>query len=180
MTRLLCEVCGPEVLDDPARLALLKEQADDAALQERIMGAKRANKVALTRLIREQGIRVDPAALFDVQIKRIHEYKRQLLNLLETVALYNAIRAQPTRNWVPRVKIFAGKAAASYHQAKLIIKLANDIAEAVNNDPLVRDLLQGRLPAELQCQLRRDDHSGRRPVGADLDRRAWKPQAPAT
>jgi starch phosphorylase len=85
---------------------------------------------------------VDPAALFDVQIKRIHEYKRQLLNLIETVALYNAIRTQPNRNWVPRVKIFAGKAAASYHQAKLIIKLANDIAEAVNNDPLVRGLLK--------------------------------------
>lgn len=66
--------------------------------------------------------------MFDVQVKRIHEYKRQLLNLLHTVALYQAIRAEPGTDWVPRVKIFAGKAAASYHQAKLIIKLTNDIA----------------------------------------------------
>ncbi len=88
------------------------------------------------------GIRIDPDALFDVQIKRIHEYKRQLLNILETVALYDAIRAQPMREWTPRVKIFAGKAAASYHQAKLIIKLANDVARIVNGDPAIRGLLK--------------------------------------
>ena len=77
-----------------------------------------------------------------MQIKRIHEYKRQLLNILETIALYNAMRAQPTRDWMPRVKIFAGKAAASYHRAKLIIKLANDVAQVVNSDPTVRGLLK--------------------------------------
>jgi glycogen phosphorylase len=77
-----------------------------------------------------------------VQVKRIHEYKRQLLNLLHTVALYQAIRAEPGTDWVPRVKIFSGKAAASYHQAKLIIKLTNDIARTVNNDPTVRGLLK--------------------------------------
>ena len=99
--------------------------------------------MALARLIHERlGVGVDPDAMFDVQIKRIHEYKRQLLNILETVALYDAIRAQPTRNWMPRVKIFAGKAAASYHQAKLIIKLANDVARIVNSDPTVRGLLK--------------------------------------
>jgi starch phosphorylase len=80
--------------------------------------------------------------MFDVQVKRIHEYKRQLLNLLHTVALYQAMRAEPEVDWVPRVKIFAGKAAASYHQAKLIIKLTNDIARVVNNDPTVRGLLK--------------------------------------
>ena len=85
---------------------------------------------------------LDPDALFDVHIKRIHEYKRQLLNLLDTVARYHAIRADPGGDWVPRVKIFAGKAAASYAQAKLIIKLANDIAAVVNNDPATRDLLR--------------------------------------
>ena len=79
---------------------------------------------------------------FDVQIKRIHEYKRQLLNLLETVAIYNAIRDQPSRDWTPRVKIFAGKAAASYMQAKLVIKLINDVAKVVNNDPVVGDKLR--------------------------------------
>ena len=85
---------------------------------------------------------VNPEALFDVQVKRIHEYKRQLLNLMHTVALYQAIRAEPGNHWVPRVKIFAGKSAASYEQAKLIIKLANDIARTVNNDPTVRGLLK--------------------------------------
>jgi starch phosphorylase len=91
---------------------------------------------------RDLDIRVDPAALFDVHIKRIHEYKRQLLNILETVALYNGIRAQPMRDWTPRVKLFAGKAAAGYHQAKLIIKLAHDVARVINADPTVRGLLK--------------------------------------
>jgi starch phosphorylase len=88
------------------------------------------------------GVAVDPAALFDVHIKRIHEYKRQLLNLLEAIALYDAIRTNPAGNFVPRVKIFAGKAAATYAQAKLIIRLANDVAKVVNDDPAVRDLLK--------------------------------------
>jgi starch phosphorylase len=94
-------------------------------------------------LIRQQlDLRVDPQAMFDVQIKRIHEYKRQLLNILEVVALYDAIRSQPHLDWAPRVKIFAGKAASSYHRAKLIIKLAYDVARVVNGDPTVRDLLK--------------------------------------
>ena len=97
------------------------------------------------------GLYIDPDALFDVQIKRIHEYKRQLLNLLETVALYAAIRAKPNGNWVPRVKIFAGKAAASYTQAKLIIKLANDVAKVVNSDPVGPQAPADRLHSELQC-----------------------------
>ena len=99
---------------------------------------KRGNKEALAKRIHElAGVDVDPAAMFDVQIKRIHEYKRQLLNILETIALYQAIRLEPDRDWTPRVKIFAGKAAASYERAKLIIKLANDVAQVVNDDPKV-------------------------------------------
>src|ERR1700712_2686745 len=85
---------------------------------------------------------VDPNALFDVQIKRIHEYKRQLLNIVETVALYYAIKDEPQRDWVPRVKIFAGKAAASYRYAKLIIKLINDVAAVVNDDPEIAGRLK--------------------------------------
>ena len=80
--------------------------------------------------------------MFDVQVKRIHEYKRQLMNILETVALYDAIRAQPGADWVPRVKIFAGKAAANYVQAKVIIKLINDVARIINSDPATRGLLK--------------------------------------
>jgi starch phosphorylase len=144
LTRLLCEVCGAEILDDPAVLGRLADEADDRTLQERLSTVKHANKRALARVVRDRlGLRLDPAALFDVQIKRIHEYKRrQLLNLLETIARYHAIRAHPDHDWVPRVKIFAGKAAPSYLQAKLIIKLAHDVASVINNDPLVEDRLK--------------------------------------
>jgi starch phosphorylase len=131
------------VLDDMSKLQGLAAHADDAALQQRIRAAKRENKVRLGALISQQlDIQVDPDALFDVQIKRIHEYKRQLLNILETVALYDAMRANPMREWTPRVKIFAGKAAASYHRAKLIIKLINDVARVVNSDPTLRGALK--------------------------------------
>ena len=143
LTLVLRDLCGDAVLDDPTQMSRLADYAEDQGAQQRIRAAKRANKVALARLIIERlDLRVDPDALFDVQIKRIHEYKRKLLNLLETVALYHAIRAEPGRNWVPRVKIFAGKAAASYARAKLIIKLINDVATVINGDPVVRDFLR--------------------------------------
>ena len=87
-------------------------------------------------------IDVDPDAIFDIQVKRIHEYKRQFLNIIEAVALYNEIRSHPERNWTPRVKIFAGKAAPSYVSAKEIIHLANDVGRVINNDPAVQDLLK--------------------------------------
>jgi glycogen phosphorylase len=138
LTELLREACGEAVLDDPSRLELLEARASDNAFQQQFRNVKLHNKAALARLIGERlGIKVDPSALFDVQIKRIHEYKRQLLNILEAVALYQAIKDEPQRDWVPRVKIFAGKAAASYRYAKLIIKLINDVAEIVNNDPAI-------------------------------------------
>jgi starch phosphorylase len=143
LTRLLVEAAGPRLLDDVSLLSKVERFAEDTAFRDGLIAARRANKEALAKLILERiEIRVDPDALFDTQIKRIHEYKRQLLNVLETIALYNAIRAQPTRNWIPRVKIFAGKAAASYQMAKLIIKLANDVAKVVNSDPTVRGLLK--------------------------------------
>jgi glycogen phosphorylase len=143
LTRLLVTACGSEVLDDTAVLPRLSEFADDTEMIRRLAAVKRANKTALSRFVYEQiGLPLDPDALFDVHIKRIHEYKRQLLNLLDTVARYQAIRRNPDGDWVPRVKIFAGKAAAGYAQAKLIIKLANDIAAVVNNDPATRDLLR--------------------------------------
>jgi starch phosphorylase len=143
LIRLIVDTIGPKVLDDSERLVDLTAHVDDASFQERFAAVKRANKERLARLILDRlEVKVDPDSLFDVQIKRIHEYKRQLLNILETVAVYDAMRAQPTRDWVPRVKIFAGKAAASYTQAKLIIKLANDVAKVVNTDPTVRGKLK--------------------------------------
>lgn len=143
LTRLIVEACGPEVLDRVEHLPRLEAVAEDRGFQRKVAAVRRQNKIALARIIAEQvGVKVDPDALFDVQIKRIHEYKRQLLNILEAVAVYDEMRAQPTRDWIPRVKIFAGKAAASYHQAKLIIKLANDVAKVINSDPTVRGLLK--------------------------------------
>ena len=143
LTRVLTESVGPQVLDDPDALQGLLAQAGDPALRERLQAARRHNKVALAKVIEERvGIEVDPAAIFDVQIKRIHEYKRQLLNLIETAALYEAIRAEPHKDWTPRVKIMAGKAASSYHRAKLIIRLAHDLAHRINNDPAMRGRLK--------------------------------------
>ena len=143
LTNLLRATCGEAVLDDPTRLTRLEAFAGDAAFQQEFGRVKLHNKIALARVIGEKlGIQADPSALFDVQIKRIHEYKRQLLNLLETVALYQAIKDEPDRDWVPRVKIFAGKAAASYRYAKLIIKLINDVAAVVNNDTTIRGKLK--------------------------------------
>ena len=143
LTGLLREVCGDAVLDDFSLFDRIEARASDQAFQQRFRDIKHHNKLALARLIGERlGIKVDPSALFDVQIKRIHEYKRQLLNIIETIALYHAIKDEPQRDWVPRVKIFAGKAAASYRYAKLIIKLINDVAEVVNNDPDVAGRLK--------------------------------------
>ena len=143
LMHLLRECIGDKVLDDANALIEAKPMAMDAGFRDRFATVKHGNKVALANLIAQRmGLHVDPAAMFDVHVKRIHEYKRQLLNILETIALYQTIRAHPERSWAPRVKIFAGKAAASYHQAKLIIKLVNDVAGVVNNDPDIRGLLK--------------------------------------
>ena len=143
LTNLLVDVAGERVLDDPQVMATLVRHADDTSLHDRLAAVRRQNKVALASLIQNRvGVKVDPSAMFDVQIKRIHEYKRQLLNILQTVALYAEMRAHPTADWTPRVKIFGGKAAASYHQAKLIIKLINDVARMVNSDATIRGRLK--------------------------------------
>lgn len=143
LTQELAEAVGPELFDDPTALEKLAPLADDASLHQRLIEIRRNNKIRLAHVVADRlNIVLNPDALFDVHIKRIHEYKRQLLNILETIALYNAMRAQPTRDWVPRVKIFAGKAAASYHRAKLIIKLINDVGRVVNDDPALRNRLK--------------------------------------
>jgi len=143
LTNLIREAIGDRFLDDFDALPELDRFADDAAFREKFAAVKRVNKERLAAAVVERlGVRVDPSALFDIQIKRIHEYKRQLLNIIEAVALYDQIRSHPERDWVPRVKFFGGKAAPSYHNAKLIIKLANDVARVINRDPSVRGLLK--------------------------------------
>ncbi|MBU1174587.1 MAG: glycogen/starch/alpha-glucan phosphorylase [Alphaproteobacteria bacterium] len=143
LTGLIRESIGDGFLDHMAELEKLDAFADDAGFQDRFAAIKRSNKDRLAATIRERmGIRVSPDAMFDVQVKRIHEYKRQLLNIVETVAYYDAIRAHPEKDWVPRVKVFGGKAASSYWNAKLIIKLINDVARIINNDPTASDLIK--------------------------------------
>ncbi|TIO84124.1 MAG: glycogen/starch/alpha-glucan family phosphorylase [Mesorhizobium sp.] len=143
LTALAREAIGDRFMDDIAAIKDLDPLADDAAFREKFAAVKRQNKARLANLVADRlGIRLDPSALFDIQVKRIHEYKRQLLNILEAVALYDQIRSHPEREWMPRVKFFGGKAAPSYHNAKLIIKLANDVARVINGDPSVRGLLK--------------------------------------
>ena len=143
LTKLISERIGPEFQDNVGLLAQLDAHADDPLFQQQFAAVKRANKLRLAEIIKDRsGYTVSPDALFDVHVKRIHEYKRQLLNVIEAVAQYSAIRAHPEKEWVPRVKVFAGKAAPSYWNAKLIIKLINDVGQVVNNDPSVRELLK--------------------------------------
>ena len=143
LTRLLIATLGDRVLDEPGRLLELGIAAEDETFVRRYRQARLENKANLADLLQAStGATIDPEALFDVHVKRIHEYKRQLLNLLETIALYQEIRARAHEDHVPRVKIFAGKAAASYDRAKMIIKLANDVARVVNGDPDVAGRLR--------------------------------------
>ncbi len=143
LTSLLKETIGEGFLDDISTIRDVERFATDAGFRDRFAAVKRENKARLADVISERlAISVDPDAIFDIQVKRIHEYKRQFLNIIEAVALYDQIRSQPATNWTPRVKVFAGKAAPSYLQAKEIIHLANDVAQVINSDPAVRDLLK--------------------------------------
>ncbi len=151
---LITETIGTGWEDDLDRLKELETHTSDAGFRAAFDTAKRANKVALSNWIgRDLGVQVSPDALYDVQIKRIHEYKRQLLNILETVARWDAIKKNPSGPWVPRVKIFGGKAAPGYAVAKEIIHLINDVATVVNADPVTRDLLKVVYPPNYNVSL---------------------------
>lgn len=151
---LITETIGDGWEDDLDRLKELETHTTDAGFRAAFDAAKRANKVALSNWIgRDLGVQVSPDALYDVQIKRIHEYKRQLLNILETVARWDAIKKNPSGPWVPRVKIFGGKAAPGYAVAKEIIHLVNDVASVVNADPVTRDLLKVVYPPNYNVSL---------------------------
>jgi len=143
LSALFSEAAGSESLDNAELLVKGLKSAKDASFIERFVKIKKANKIELAQLIQSRlAFKVDPSAMFDVHVKRIHEYKRQLLNVFQTIDAYLTIKANPTSTFIPRVKIFAGKAAPSYAQAKLIIKLINDVADTVNNDPDVKDQLK--------------------------------------
>ncbi len=142
LSALITKAIGPDWVGDLERLGDLESHLHDAGFMEDFATAKRDNKVELAKwLSDEHGLRTDPDAMFDVQIKRIHEYKRQHLNILETIALWQAIRENPNGDWTPRVKIFGGKAAPGYFFAKDIIRLINDVASVLNADPVARRYL---------------------------------------
>ncbi|MFO1352675.1 MAG: glycogen/starch/alpha-glucan phosphorylase [Gammaproteobacteria bacterium] len=143
LSALLDETIGTGWMRDLEELHSLKPYADDGAFRARWRAIKFANKQRLARLVqRECGVRFDPSALFDVQVKRIHEYKRQLLNLLHVIYLYHRIKNGVTANWTPRCALFGGKAAPGYAMAKRIVKLINNVAQVVNRDPTVSDYLK--------------------------------------
>ncbi|WP_386693063.1 MULTISPECIES: glycogen/starch/alpha-glucan phosphorylase [unclassified Lonepinella] len=142
LSALFDKYIGTEWRRDLSQLELLKKHIQDPELKKAIPAIKRANKVRLADYVKKElGVELNPDALFDVQVKRIHEYKRQSLNVLHIVARYNEMLANPEKDWTPRVFILAGKAASAYYVAKQTINLINDIANVINND----ERLQGRL-----------------------------------
>jgi starch phosphorylase len=143
LSRLLNATLGDGWVKDLARLKGLEAHADDPAFQEKWRAIKRSNKEALAQRIRSRtGIVVDPDALFDIQVKRIHEYKRQHLNALYIITLYQRLQRNPKLDIAPRCFVFGGKAAPGYHMAKLMIRLINGVAEVVNQDSAVAGRLK--------------------------------------
>ncbi|KAI4461645.1 glycogen phosphorylase [Holotrichia oblita] len=138
LSRLITQNIGDGWISNLDELTKLKPLAGDAGFQTDFMRVKRENKVLLSNYIKQTSdLSVDPDSIFDIQVKRLHEYKRQLLNIFHIIDLYNTIKMNPYMEIVPRTFIFAAKASASYHRAKLIIKLINSVADLVNNDKTV-------------------------------------------
>ena len=142
LSALFDKYIGSSWRKDLAELTQLKSYIQEPALKQAISDIKRDNKAKLAAYVKQElGVEIDPNALFDVQVKRIHEYKRQILNVLHIIARYNAMIANPEKDWVPRVFILAGKAASAYYAAKQTIHLINDVANVINQD----ERLKGRL-----------------------------------
>ena len=134
---------GPDWITDLPQLKKLAVYADDEKALQEFMNIKYQNKVRLAKYILEHnGVEVDPHSIFDVQVKRLHEYKRQLLNILHVIYLYNQIKQHPEMDFYPRTFIFGAKASAGYHTAKKIIKLINSVADVVNNDTSINGKLK--------------------------------------
>ena len=142
LSSLITEAIGEEWITDLERLRELEPLSDDPAFRERWRRVQKENKEDVARKAGKMGIKVDPDSMFDVQVKRIHEYKRQHLNVLHIITLYQRLKDAPSLDITPRTFVFGGKAAPGYFMAKLIIKLINSVADVVNNDPDVKDCLK--------------------------------------
>jgi starch phosphorylase len=143
LTGLITSAIGEGWIKNLDELKKLESFADDASFREKWRQIKRSNKQQLANLLRGRtGVTLNPDSIFDVQVKRIHEYKRQHLNILHVIGLYHRLRSDPKLEIAPRTFVFGGKAAPGYHMAKLIIKLINAVGDVVNRDPAVRDLIK--------------------------------------
>jgi starch phosphorylase len=143
LAQVITGAIGDRWISDLSELGKLKTFADDKSVQKSFRSAKHQAKASFANWLKSTtGLVVDPDTIFDSQVKRIHEYKRQLLNALRIVALYNRLRENPNLEMAPRTFFFAGKAAPAYVLAKLIVKFINNLAEVIDNDPIVRGRLK--------------------------------------
>ncbi len=143
LTKLLDEMIGPDYREDFSRLSKFKQFADDKSVLDRLAVIKSDNKLEFSKYyFNKTGRKLDVNSVFDVQVKRMHEYKRQLLNVLKIITFYNEIKANPNGNFTPTTFIFGGKAAPGYYMAKDIIKLIWSLGEEIENDPKVRDIIK--------------------------------------
>jgi starch phosphorylase len=145
MSSLITEYIGDEWIADLSQIHYLKDLAKPGndEFQQRWFDVKQQNKARLAELVQDKcNVKFNTESMFDVQVKRIHEYKRQLLNVLHVIHLYNRIKQGDTKKWTPRCVLIGGKAAPGYHMAKLTIKLINNVAEIINDDPDVGDMLK--------------------------------------
>nr|XP_022901495.1 glycogen phosphorylase [Onthophagus taurus] len=143
LSDLICDSIGEEWITHLDQLKTLKKFAKDSNMHRKIMSIKQENKLKLAEILfKDYGIKVNVASIFDIQVKRIHEYKRQLLNCLHIITLYNRIKKNPSAKFTPRTIMIGGKAAPGYYTAKKIIKLINAVSNVINNDPIVGDRLK--------------------------------------
>ncbi|KAG8449230.1 hypothetical protein GDO86_016050 [Hymenochirus boettgeri] len=143
LAELIAEKIGEEYVKDLSQLTKLRKFVDDHAFIRDVSKVKEENKLKFSQYLeKEYKMKINPASMFDVQVKRIHEYKRQLMNCLHIITMYNRIKANPSKDFVPRTVIIGGKAAPGYHMAKMIIKLITSVGDIVNNDPMVGSKLK--------------------------------------
>ena len=147
LANLITEAIGPLWIRQPEKLSQLLELSGGFSFLMQLDAIKQRNKQKLAKRIQAQtGIVIDPSSIFDVQVKRLHAYKRQLLNVLHIMHIYNRMKEDPQFLFSPRTFIFGAKASPGYYYAKKIIKLINTVAEKVNNDPAVNDQIKGHFP----------------------------------
>ncbi|XP_034507225.1 glycogen phosphorylase, muscle form-like, partial [Ailuropoda melanoleuca] len=143
LAEVIAERIGEDYISDLDQLKRLLDFVNDEAFIRDVAKVKQENKLKFSvYLEKEYKVKINPNSMFDVHVKRIHEYKRQLLNCLHVMTMYNRIKKEPNKQFVPRTVMIGGKAAPGYHMAKMIIKLITSVGDVINNDPVVGDRLK--------------------------------------